>query len=83
MKWPCGNLTLHIIKMHEDSLLLIFNEAIKHAFIMRLLVSSLLSPRHLLMASSQRVLALIVEEIAIDEPNKTVRKKLLARYEDN
>lgn len=41
------------------------------------IMDRLLPPSHIIRASPQRVLALILEEIAIDEPSRQVRQTLL------
>lgn len=46
------------------------------------IMTELLPDNHLLLASSQRVLALILEEIAIDNVNKSESRQLLKRAEE-
>merc|ERR1712223_1304442 len=59
-----------------------FNDAKLHAEVALDIMSKLLPSNHLLLASSQRVLALILEEIAIDHSDKVYGKNLLHRAEE-
>ena len=53
-----------------------------HAEVALDIMNKLLPSNHLLLASSQRVLALILEEIAIDHSDKVYGKNLLHRAEE-
>jgi len=59
-----------------------FDEARKHAHSSLQILSRHLPKNHLLLASSKRVLALILEEIAIDNQDRTVEKALLKEAEE-
>ena len=59
-----------------------FNDAKLHAEIALEIMNKLLPSNHLLLASSQRVLALILEEIAIDHSDKEYGSNLLQRAEE-
>merc|ERR1712241_32693 len=58
-----------------------FNDAKLHAEIALDIMNKLLPSNHLLLASSQRVLALILEEIAIDHSDKKASQGMLAHAE--
>lgn len=58
-----------------------FDKAKEHAEAALQILHRLLPPEHLLVASSQRVLALILEEIAIDLNDKKVSHTMLGRAE--
>jgi len=58
-----------------------FNEARKHAETSLSILTRHLPKDHLLLASSKRVLALILEEIAIDNQDPTAEKRLLKEAE--
>jgi hypothetical protein len=59
-----------------------FSHARLHAERSLTMLEGLLPDNHLLLASSKRVLALILEEIAIDDTNKKESKKALVRSEE-
>lgn len=58
-----------------------FSEARKHAELSLSILGRHLPAQHLLLASSKRVLALILEEIAIDSQGQTAEKSLLSEAE--
>lgn len=59
-----------------------FSDARKHAETSLAILSRHLPSDHLLLASSKRVLALILEEIAIDNQGQTTEKSLLTEAEE-
>jgi len=59
-----------------------FEKARHHAERAITIITNLLPSEHLLLASSKRVKALILEEIAIDSNNKEIQAKLLGEAED-
>jgi len=59
-----------------------FSDARKHAETSLAILSRHLPRDHLLLASSKRVLALILEEIAIDNQGQTAEKSLLSEAEE-
>jgi len=59
-----------------------FSDARKHAETSLAILSRHLPRDHLLLASSKRVLALILEEIAIDNQGQTTEKSLLSEAEE-
>ncbi|KAK4308532.1 hypothetical protein Pmani_019770 [Petrolisthes manimaculis] len=81
-----GGVNLHVAIAHEDLAyasyvhnyaLGKFNQARTHAEKAIELMLRLLPEDHLLLSSSKRVKALILEEMAIDNPNKDVEKQYL------
>lgn len=81
-----GGINLHVAIAHEDLAYASyvhnyafgkFTHARTHAERAIELMLRLLPPDHLLLSSSKRVKALILEEMAIDNPNKDVEKKYL------
>lgn len=81
-----GGINLHVAVAHEDLAyasyvhnyaLGKFNHARTHAEKAIELMLRLLPEDHLLLSSSKRVKALILEEMAIDNPNKDVEKQFL------
>jgi len=86
-----GDLNLNSALRHEDLAYATyvyeynsghFNDAKLHAEVALDIMNKLLPSNHLLLASSQRVLALILEEIAIDHSDKAYGKNLLHRAEE-
>jgi len=86
-----GDLNLNSALRHEDLAYATyvyeynsghFNDAKLHAEIALEIMNKLLPSNHLLLASSQRVLALILEEIAIDHSDKEYGSNLLQRAEE-
>jgi len=86
-----GDLNLNSALRHEDLAYATyvyeynsghFNDAKLHAEVALDIMNKLLPSNHLLLASSQRVLALILEEIAIDHSDKVYGKNLLHRAEE-
>ncbi|KAG7157760.1 Amyloid protein-binding protein 2-like [Homarus americanus] len=82
-----GGINLHVAIAHEDLAYASyvhnyafgkFTHARTHAERAIELMLRLLPEDHLLLSSSKRVKALILEEMAIDNPNKDVEKKYLA-----
>lgn len=59
-----------------------FGDARKHARASLAILSRHLPKNHLLLASSKRVLALIMEEIAIDNQDRSAEKKMLTQAEE-
>jgi len=59
-----------------------FGDARKHAHASLTILTRHLPKSHLLLASSKRVLALILEEIAIDNQDRAVEKQLLREAEE-
>jgi len=86
-----GGNNLHVAVAHEDLAYCLyvheyssgkFLDAKLHAETAIDIITRILPADHLLLASSKRVKALILEEIAIDSHNKAVEKKLLEEAQD-
>ncbi|XP_013379692.1 amyloid protein-binding protein 2 [Lingula anatina] len=86
-----GGNNLHVAVAHEDLAYATyvheyssgkFSDAREHAEKAIKIITSILPEDHLLLASSKRVKALILEEIAIDSHNKEIEERLLQESQD-